>query len=53
MLTLRLGDVTKVVGTVLGVAAEDLSLEEDNADADVSVDLSEPDEDWKNRFLGA
>ena len=37
-----------MVGAVLGVVAEDLSLEEDDADADVSVDLSEPNEDWNN-----
>ena len=43
MLTLRPGDVTKVVGAVhvLDVVAEDLPLEEDDANADVSDDFSE------------
>ena len=48
MLTLRPGDVTKVVGVVLDV---DLSLKE--CEPDASDELSGPDGDWKNRFLGA
>ena len=39
MLTLRPGDVTKVVGAVLHVVAEDLPLEDD-AGTDVSPDDS-------------
>ena len=50
MLTLRPGDINKLVRAMLDGVAKDLPLE---SEPDASDNLTEPDGDWKNHFLGA